>query len=136
MFKAGFWTPRRLTAALACGALGLILASALPVSSQTRTAKKPAPPPVVELEALIDAARNAGLTEDQIRQITVIDEEGHAINAWQYLQSQVEAKRKQEALEREERTKVYLTVPDVFADLRKHEPQDLELLRKQLTYPK
>ncbi|MFI5400619.1 MAG: hypothetical protein ACHQZQ_06175 [SAR324 cluster bacterium] len=135
MFEAGFWTVRRLTAALACGALGVILGSALPVSSQTRPTK-PAPPPVVELETLIEAARKAGLTEEQIRQITVIDEEGRSINAWEYLQSQIEAKRKQEALELEERTKVYLTVPDVFADLRKREPQDLELLRKQLIYPK
>jgi hypothetical protein len=135
MFEEGFWTARRLTAALACGVLGLMLGSALPVSSQSRTTK-PVRPPVQELLTLIEAARQAGLTEDQIRQLTVIDEEGNSINAWDYLQSQLEAKRKQEALEREERTKVYLTVRDVFADLRKRETQDLDRLRQELPYLK
>jgi len=130
-----FWTVGRLTAVLAFGALGLMLGSALPVSSQTR-ANKPTRPPVQELLTLIESARQAGLTEDQVRQLTLIDEEGNSINAWDYLQSQLEAKRKQEALEREERTKVYLTVRDVFADLRKRETQDLNTLREQLPYLK
>jgi hypothetical protein len=130
-----FWTVGRLTALLAFGALGLMLGSALPVSSQTR-ANKPTRPPVQELLTLIESARQAGLTEDQIRQLTLIDEEGNSINAWEYLQSELETKRKREALEREERTKVYLTVRDVFADLRKRESQDLNMLREQLPYLK
>ena len=130
-----FWTVGRLTAVLAIGALGLMLGSALPASSQTRP-NKPNRPPVQELMSLIESARQAGLTEDQIRQLTLIDEEGNSINAWDYLQSELEARRKQEALEREQRTKVYLTVRDVFADLRKNETQDLNMLREQLPYLK
>jgi hypothetical protein len=135
MFGKRYWTMRRLLAALAFGVLGLMLGSALPVSSQTRP-NKPSRPPIQELLTLIEAAHQAGLTEDQIRQLTLIDEEGNSINAWDYLQSQLDAKRKQEALEREERTKVYLTVRDVFADLRKREAQDLNQLREQLPYLK
>jgi DNA segregation ATPase FtsK/SpoIIIE-like protein len=135
MFGKRFWTMRRLVAVLAFGFLGLMLGSALPVSSQTRP-NKPARPPIQELLTLIEAARQAGLTEDQIRQLTLIDEEGNSINAWDYLQGQLEAKRKQEAFELEQRTKVYLTVRDVFADLRKRESQDLDQLREQLPYLK
>jgi len=126
---------RWLTALLGFGALGLMLGSALPVSSQTRSSKPPRPP-VQELLQLIEAARQAGLTEDQIRQLTLQDEEGNSINAWEYLQTRLAQKRKQEALEREERTKVYLTVRDVFADLRKGEARDLDQLREQLPYLK
>jgi hypothetical protein len=135
MFGKRFWTMRRLVAVLAFGFLGLMLGSALPVSSQTRP-NKPARPPIQELLTLIEAARQAGLTEDQIRQLTLIDEEGNSINAWDYLQGQLEAKRKQDAFELEQRTKVYLTVGDVFADLRKRESQDLDQLREQLPYLK
>jgi hypothetical protein len=128
-------TVRWITALLGFGALGLMLGSALPVSSQTRSGKPPGPP-IQELLQLIQAARQAGLSEDQIRELTLQDEEGNSINAFEYLQSQLELKRKQEALEREERTKVYLTVRDVFADLRKGEAQDLTRLREQLPYLK
>lgn len=128
-------TARWVTAMLGLGAMGLMLGSAVTVSSQTRSSKAPHPP-VQELLQLIEAARQAGLTEDQIRQLTLQDEEGNSINAWDYLQAQLEQKRKQEALEREERTKVYLTVRDVFADLRKGEAADLNQLREQLSYLK
>jgi hypothetical protein len=128
-------TTRWLTALLIFGALGLTLGSALPVSSQTRSSKAPRPP-VQELLRLIEAARQAGLTEEQIRELTLQDEEGNSINAWEYLQAQLEQKRKLEALEHEERTKVYLTVRDVFADLRKHEAEDLNQLREQLPFLK
>ncbi len=131
----GGLSARALTALLGIAALGLMLGSALPVSSQTRP-NKPTTPPVQELLQLIEAARQAGLTEDQIRQLTLVDEEGNSINAFDYLQSQLEAKRKEEARERELRTKVYLTVRDVFADLRKGESQDLNMLREQLPYLK
>jgi ribosomal 50S subunit-associated protein YjgA (DUF615 family) len=127
-------TTRRLTVLLAIAALGLTLGSALPVSSQTRTKMKA--PPIQELLTLIEAARQAGLTEDQIRQLTLQDEDGNSINAWDYLQSQLARKQKEEALDKEMRTKVYLTVRDVFADLRKSETQDLTNLRESLPYLK
>jgi hypothetical protein len=133
MFRRRWFTAGRLTGVLAFGVLGLMLGSALPVSSQTRAAK-PLRPPVQDLMTLIESARQAGLTEDQIRQLTVTDEEGNSINAYDYLQSQLAAKQKQEAYERQLRTKVYLTVRDVFADLRKGEGQDLDRLRDQLPY--
>jgi hypothetical protein len=128
-------TAKGLTALLGFAALGLMLGSALPVSSQTRS-NKPPKPPVQELIQLIEAARQAGLTEEQIRELTLQDEEGNSLNAWDYLQAQLETKRKLEARERELRTKVYLTVRDVFADLRKGETQDLNMLREQLPYLK
>ena len=62
MFAKRYWTMRRLIAVLAFGVLGLMLGSALPVSSQTRP-NKPARPPIQELLTLIEAARQAGLTE-------------------------------------------------------------------------
>lgn len=131
--------PRRVTASglsilLACGALGLLLGFALPVSSQTRAKMKA--PPVQDLMQLIEAARQAGLTEEQVRQLTLRDEEGNSINAWEYLQAQLARKQKEEALQQEMRTRVYLTVRDVFADLRKSESSDLSNLRDQLPYLK
>jgi|SRR5579863_1873887 len=135
MQRKRFWTAGRLSVVLIFGAVGLLLGSALPVSSQTRP-KKSNLPPIQDLMSLIESARQSGMTENQIRQLTLIDEDGNSINAYEYLQSQEAAKRKQEAFEREQRTKVYLTVPDVFADLRKGEAQDLDTLREQLPYLK
>jgi hypothetical protein len=135
MFGSERGTMGRLTVLLGFAALGVMLGSALPVSSQTGPSKRTGPP-VQELLQIIEAAKQAGLTEDQIKQLTLTDEAGNSINAWDYLQSQLEAKRKREALELEERTKVYLTVRDVFADLRKRESQDLNELRDQLPYLK
>ncbi len=109
-----------------------LLGSALPVSSQTRNA--PSRASIGEMHRLIEVAREAGLTDEQIRQITIEDEFGNVINAWDYLQQLDKRKELELARRQEELNRVYLTPQDIFKELRDRERADLDQLRERLPF--
>jgi hypothetical protein len=111
-----------------------LLGSAPPVISQTRNA--PSKQSIEEMHHLIDVAKEAGLTDEQIRQITIEDEFGNVINAMDYLQGQEKAKQAELARRKAEQERVYLTPQDIFAELRTRERADLDSVRDQLPYDK
>ncbi|HUJ73380.1 MAG TPA: hypothetical protein VL359_00920 [bacterium] len=120
---------------LAALAVALVVGAALPVSSQTRTGKGQGLT-IARIQELVDAGRRAGLTQEQIEQITVQDEAGNPVNAWQFLQAALKKEQERQAELERERTKVYLTVRDIFTDLQKRDTEDLDQLRQQLPYLK
>jgi hypothetical protein len=109
-----------------------LLGSALPVASQTRNA--PSRASIEEMHRLIEVAREAGLTDEQIRQITIEDEFGNVINAWDYLQELDKRKEVELARREEEQNRVYLTPQDIFRELRARERPDLDQLRDRLPF--
>jgi hypothetical protein len=127
--RISYWVAGVLLASLSVALLG----SALPVSSQTQTRPQPqgqANPK--ELLRLIEAAREAGLSEEEIRMITLEDEAGNVINAYEYLQRVEKQKQDELARRNEELNRVYLTPHDVLAELKKNERPDLDALRDRL----
>ncbi len=87
-----------------------------------------------ELRRLIDLAREAGFSEEQLRDITVEDESGTVINAYEFLQA-YDRRRKEEADRiAAEQHKVYLTPKDVMKELDKKQPQDLDQLREKMLF--
>ena len=82
--------------------------------------------------AFVKAAREAGFTEEEIRQMTADGNETQ-LNVWGYLQ--VIEKRRQLADEKlkAQRERVYLTVQDLFAEMKKGEPDDLTRLRDKIS---
>ena len=88
---------------------------------------------VKELRRLLDVARESGFSEDEVRKITV-EFQGEIINVWDFL-AMLE-KRKQDKLDADKamREKPYHTVQDVFQDLEKEQPKDLERLRKDFRF--
>jgi hypothetical protein len=125
----------RLLLPLMAAALLALLGAALPVSSQTQAPRAaPIRQSIEEVRRLIEVAKEAGLTEEQIRQITIEDEFGNVINAWDYLQ-QIEQRRQAELARRKaELSRVYLTPQDILKELRANERADLDALRDKLPF--
>jgi len=88
---------------------------------------------VRELRRLLDVARESGFTEDEVRKITV-EYNGEVINVWEFLARLEEEKAQKEARDKAMREKPYHTVQDVFQDLEKGQPKDLEKLRKDFRF--
>lgn len=87
---------------------------------------------VVELRRLMEVAREAGFSDEEMREITIEDNEGNIVNVWKYLE-EIERKKRLEAEKRKaQEEKIYLTVQDVFTELKKDEPADLTRLRDKI----
>ncbi len=111
---------------------------------------------VVELRRLLEVARESGFSEKELREITIEDNgefikaarkagfsakelsmmtvEGNEkkLNVWGYLQVLEIRKKLADDRLKAQRTKVYLTVQDLFADMKKKDPEDLTKLRDKL----
>lgn len=87
-----------------------------------------------ELKRLLELARESGFTEEQLKNITVEDESGNTVNAWDFLQ-EIERRRKEEADRlAAERARVYLTPHDVFKELDGKQRQDIDTLREKMLF--
>jgi len=87
-----------------------------------------------ELKRLIDIARESGFTDQQIKDITVEDEDGNVINAWAFIQ---EYERKQQAEADRlaaERARIYLTPHDIIDELDQKQTKDIDALREKLLF--
>lgn len=89
---------------------------------------------IEELKRLIDAARESGFTEEQIREITVEDEDGNVINAWEFLQEHERRRRAEAERIAAERARVYLTPHDVISELDANQPGDINSLREKMLF--
>ncbi len=85
-----------------------------------------------ELRRMLELAREAGFSEEQVRNITVEDEEGNTINAFKVIEEIERCHREEEARLAAERAKVYLTPQDVFQELDGGQKKDLRHLRDKL----
>ena len=126
-------TLKKIAAMLGLGvALGLLAAA----PALTQDEPKKGFLDVVELKRLLEVAREAGFSDKEMREITIEDDNGKIINVWAYLEEVERLKRLEAAKRKAEKEKVYLTVQDVFADLKKDEPADLTRLRDKIpTHP-
>ncbi len=86
---------------------------------------------VEELRRLLEVAREAGFSEQELREIT-IEDEGKVINVWQYLQELERKKREAAARLKAQQEKVYLTVQEQLEELKKDDPEDLTRLRDKI----
>ena len=116
---------------LLLGMLGAI-GAVFPVASQTGGNPAPRRELIDQLQRLIDVAREAGLTDAEIRQITIEDSAGNVINALEYLQAAEQQKQAELARRTAEENRVYLTPRDVFKELRQREREDLDQLKDTL----
>lgn len=86
-----------------------------------------------EMENLIRVAREAGFTEDELREITV-ERDGEKINVWDFIQVEKErmalAKKEQE----EAAKKRFITVSDITEDLNQRESRQISNLRDRLLF--
>ena len=89
---------------------------------------------IEELKRLIDAAQESGFTEEQIREITVEDEDGNVINAWEFLQEHERRRRAEAERIAAERARVYLTPHDVISELDANQPGDIDSLREKMLF--
>ncbi|MBI4082930.1 MAG: hypothetical protein HY423_10005 [Candidatus Lambdaproteobacteria bacterium] len=83
------------------------------------------------LQRLLDVAKEAGFTDEQIKSITVEDE-SRLIRAWEHIQEQKLQRERLEKAKAEREKRVYLTVQDVFNELLAADPEDLKKLRDSL----
>ncbi len=87
-----------------------------------------------ELRRLLEIARESGFSDEEVKKITVEDESGNVINAWEYLQALERKRREEEARLAEIRSRVYLTPKDVHKELDSSQPEDLTDLRGKLFF--
>ena len=118
-------------ASLLCFGAAFGLLSASP--ALTQEVKKEGFRNVEELKRLLAVAREAGFSEKEMREITIEDGEGNVINVWDYLEEIERQKRLEAERLKARKEKKYLTVQDVFADMRKGEPADLTQLRDKVS---
>lgn len=116
--------------------LGLTAALGLLAAAPALTQEQKGFRNVVELKRLLEVAREAGFSDKEMREITIEDDEGKIINVWAYLEEVERLKRLKARQRKAQEEKVYLTVQDVYADLKKDEPADLTRLRDKIpTHP-
>lgn len=87
-----------------------------------------------ELKRLLEIAEESGFTEEQLRNVTVEDEQGNVINAWTFIRDYEKKKKEEEARLAAERAKKYLTPHDIMAELDGKQPHDIEDLRDNLLW--
>jgi DNA-binding transcriptional MerR regulator len=107
---------------------------AAPAKPQKLLGKIQGPYDVEELKRLIQIARESGFSDEQIREITVEDEAGNTINAYEFLQAYEKAQKAEAARIAAEQSKVYLAPQDITRELDKKQPKDLEQLRDKMLF--
>ena len=116
--------------------LGLAAALGLLAAAPALTQEQKGFSNVVELKRLLEVAREAGFSDKEMREITIEDGKGNVFNVWAYLEEVERLKRLEAEKLKAQKEKVYLTVQDVFTDLKKEEPADLSRLRDKIpTHP-
>ena len=122
---------RKLAALLGLTAVLGLLAAATALTQEKKGFRD-----VVELKRLLEVAREAGFSDKEMREITIEDDEGKIINVWAYLEEVERLKRLEARQRKAQEEKVYLTVQDVYTELKKDEPADLTRLRDKIpTHP-
>jgi hypothetical protein len=89
---------------------------------------------VEQLERLFHVAKESGFGEAELRQITIEDEHGKTVNAWEYLEEMKRRRTVKTTGDQERLRKIYLTVQDVLAELRRREKEDLRDLRDKSVF--
>ena len=87
-----------------------------------------------QLERLFQIARESGFSEQEIREITIEDEQGKSVNAWDYLQDVKRRRSMRDKADQEKLKKIYITVQDILSDLRRREKDDLLKLRDESVF--
>ena len=87
-----------------------------------------------ELRRLIDLARESGFSDEQVRDITVEDESGNSIRAYEFLQAYDRRQKEEAARIAAVQKKVYLSPKDVMKELDQKQPQDLNQLRDTMLF--
>jgi hypothetical protein len=87
-----------------------------------------------QLERLFHVAKESGFGEAELRQITIEDENGKTVNAWEYLQEMKQRRNVKDRGVQERLQKIYLTVQDVLAELHRREKADLRDLRDKSVF--
>lgn len=151
--SAGGFRARRAAGRLAAVLLAALFAfGAAPLSAQQKKAFYD----VVELRRLLEVARESGFSEQELREITIEDNgdfikaarkagfsekelttmtaagDETRLNIWGYLQVLEARKKLADDRLKAQRSKVYLTVQDLFAEMRKKNQDDLTELRDKL----
>ncbi len=85
-----------------------------------------------ELRRMLELAREAGFSEEQVRNITVEDEEGTTINAFKVIEDIERCRREEDERLAAERARVYLTPQDIFKELDVGQKKDLKDLREKM----
>ena len=86
---------------------------------------------IEELIDLIEQAREAGMSEEDLRNLEIRDGD-KVINVYDYIeQERLERLRKKKLLE-ELLSKKFLTVNDIYDELIKSEPEEIQKLREEL----
>jgi hypothetical protein len=83
---------------------------------------------------LFQIAKESGFGEAELRQITIEDEHGKSVNAWAYLQEMKTRRNVKDRGTQDRLQKIYLTVQDVLAELRRREKEDLRDLRDKSVF--
>jgi len=86
---------------------------------------------VVELIKLIEIAREAGYSEEEIESLTIKDE-NKALNAMKYIQQELKEKKTKNLEFKKLLSKKYLTIQDILNDLLALEPKALSSFRDNL----
>ena len=89
---------------------------------------------VDQLERLFRIAKESGFGEEELRQITIEDEHGKTVNAWDYLEETKKRRNVKDRGTQDRLQKIYLTVQDVLAELRRREKEDLRDLRDKSVF--
>ena len=89
---------------------------------------------VDQLERLFRIAKESGFGDEELRQITIEDEHGKTVNAWDYLQKMKGRRDVKDRGTQDRLQKIYLTVQDVLAELRRREKEDLRDLRDKSVF--
>lgn len=90
---------------------------------------------IEQLERLFQIARESGFTDQDIREITIEDEKGNIVNAWDYLEEIKRRRALKDKADEEKLHRLYITVQDILSDLRRREGDDLRKLREQTIFP-
>ncbi len=86
---------------------------------------------VDELIELIDRAREAGVSDEELKKLKIRDGDKE-INVLDYIREDRLARLKKEKRLKELLSKKYLTVNDIYGELIKSEPEVIQKLREEL----
>ena len=86
-----------------------------------------------EMENLIAVAKEAGFTEEELKEITV-EREGEKINVWEFIQQEKERLAMAKKAQEEAAKKRYITVQDITEDLILKESDQISNLRDNLIF--
>lgn len=114
-----------------CLIIGLLFFMALPLLSQQGSTGRKQFYNLVELTKLIQRAREAGFSEEELRNLEIIDA-GRTINVTDYMNEILNRQKIADQKLKDFLGKRFLTVGDVYNEMVKLEPNILIKLREEL----